>query len=194
MKLYLKSELRVINGHILDEENNLIGLDAKIVDQWNRFVELHDMAQYILDQPEPQKNPSMDGYIPRKDRKGIRIAGNYDALDQAKAEAMAIMDDIDKKKFVGEMNELLDTLTDVVLFAQDDYVIPGESYDVEETEKLFNLREEDIAKMVLDCCKAKHLESGDTLPGIFWSDEEEECHCHNNMAMTDSDIITCIED
>lgn len=124
MKMYKKSDLKLVDGILVSNNNDVVIPSSSVVEQANKLETLAQQAEYIDNQPKGMPEPSLDGFERVSE---IDVVGKFNArtpvLDYKADEAMAIMDEIDAMAAASHANELQDELADLMKFVHSDYVI-----------------------------------------------------------------------
>lgn len=124
MKMYKKSDLKLIDGMLVSDNGDVVIPSDSVVEQANMLETLLQQAEYVDSQPKGRPEPSLDGFERVSE---INVAGKFNAptpvLDSKADEAMAIMDEIDSMAAANHANELQDELADLMGFVRSDYVV-----------------------------------------------------------------------
>lgn len=68
-KLISKTDLKYVDGYIMDDEDNILAIQGKIVAFLNDLDISIQKAEYIKSQPKCQFPPTLDGFKPKSERK-----------------------------------------------------------------------------------------------------------------------------
>ena len=59
-KMYLKSDLKFVDGYLIDNDDNVVALPDKVAEQINDLETCIQKLMYLDDQPEPWRRPVVD--------------------------------------------------------------------------------------------------------------------------------------
>lgn len=125
MKMYKKSDLTIIDGMLVNKDQDIVVPNQDVIIQANELEDLIQQHQYLSEQPAAQPMPSLDGF----QRKSIRDDSDkvFNAvtplMDFKAAEAMALMSELDDITSAGVANDLLAKFDKLAQFTKNDYVI-----------------------------------------------------------------------
>lgn len=159
MKMYKKSDLRLVNGLLVTEAGDIVMTDGRVIDQANELETLAQQADYLAFQPAATPMPSLDGF----ERKSIRdtnvvFYASTPILDEKAAEAMSIMDELDDVANVERANEMIQNFDALIKFAKDDFVVGGcdheyvQLFDMPTLGSVLDLTVERIVEVVASAC------------------------------------------
>ena len=157
MKMYDKSNLKLVNGMLVSPDGDIIVPDRRIVQQANSLETLSQKVAYLADQPSATPMPSLDGFKRKSIKDSVTNGAKFEAttplLDMQAAKTMALMDELDDVKTVEEANKLLANFTELLAFVNDEHVIDcgGESvlaFDAPTLGSVLELTQKDITAVV----------------------------------------------
>lgn len=159
MKMYKKSDLRLVNGLLVTESGDIVMTDYRVIDQANELETLAQQADYLALQPAATPMPSLDGF----ERKSIKDSNvvfyaSTPTLDDKAAEAMDIMAELDDVANAERANEMIKSFDALVKFAKDDYVVGGcdreyvQLFDTPTLGSVLDLTVERIVDVVASVC------------------------------------------
>ena len=180
MKMYNKSDLKLVNGMIVSPNGDIIVPDSKIVEQANSLETLSQKVAYLADQPSATPMPSLDGFKRKSIKDSVTNGAKFEAttplLDLQAAKTMALMDELDDVKTVEEANKLLSHFSDLLAFVNDEYVIDcgGDSVTAFDTPTLGSVLELTQKKITAVVAMASGLEGDPDCNDC----DEDDCVLH----------------
>lgn len=165
MKLYKKSDLKVVEGYIVDGDNEIVTIPEEIVKQYIELDKRIQEAVYILDQPRTQEAPTLEGFeIHEPFATKVEVGGALGELLKFKEkEAMAMVDALEAQDDTRELNELIDIYKPLMFWCEKEYIPDAktEAYDFsyQVIMPLCEMKGKDVAQYVEILHKAKkHIE------------------------------------
>ena len=126
MKLYKKSDLSVINGMLVNSDNEVVIPVGNVIEQANFLETLLQKTEYINAQPKATPMPSLDGFVRKSIKDDLRGSMTFEVstpvLDVEIAKTMAMMDEIDDIDSVHKANEVIKEFENLVAFTESEYV------------------------------------------------------------------------
>lgn len=182
MKMYKKSDLKLVNGLLVTEGGDVVMPDTCVVTQANELETLWQKAEYLAKQPSAQPMPSLDGFKRKS-------ANDADALftvttplmDKKAGEAIAIMDELDDMATCEKANALLAEFSELLRFVREDVVLDcGGSvpylFDTPSLGSVLELTEQDLVDVIAEACGMEQelpIDHG-MEPRRIYADELEE--------------------
>ncbi len=124
MKLYKKEDLVLKNGYLVTAGGNeVIVVDPAAVCQANRLETLYQKAAYLAEQPEATPIPSLDGFERESSHDVPKFVCETPLNDAEVEHSIALMDEIDRAQVTQHMNEMLESMTELVEFVKSDEVV-----------------------------------------------------------------------
>jgi hypothetical protein len=182
MKMYKKSDLKLVNGLLVTEDGEVVMPDVRVVRQANELETLWQKAEYLAKQPSAQPMPSLDGFK----RKSIH---DTDALftvttplmDRKAEEAVALMDELDDMATCEKANALLSEFSALLRFVREDVVLGcgGEVpylFDTPNLGSVLELTEQDLVDVIAEACGMEQMPKVDDMEHrrIYAEDLEED--------------------
>lgn len=205
MKMYNKSDLKLVNGLLVNSDGDIVAPDAKVVKQANELETILQKAVYLSSQPEPTPMPSLDGFTRMSidDGKVSKFSADTPLLDMEAKKSMWMMDELDDMKTAKQANEMLDHFKELISFVSDEHVIDlGVDVNKFDTPTLGNILElgvDDVVSVVALACGLEKDDDDDDLPKIkhgrinFSEMTEEEKAALLNIIKNhdpESDVVT----
>lgn len=184
MKMYDKSDLKLIRGLLADPNGNVITPDFAVIQQANQLETLAQKTKYLAAQPDAQPMPSLDGFKRKSimDNTIPKFKVSTPHLDFASDEAMRIMDEIDDANTANAANKMLEDFGVLLDFATNDFVVDtAANYNyVIDTPTLGNILEltvDDITEVVAAACGIERFNDDDldVKVDVFDLTECEDC-------------------
>ena len=123
MKLYKKSDLTFKHNMLVTNDNEVVAIDNEIVDLFNVFETNYQKACYMMNQPDPVPERSIDGFNRKHSGKHAELLVPTPRMDAKVNEALALMDELDNASVLEEANEILRSYQPIVDFIRDDEVL-----------------------------------------------------------------------
>jgi hypothetical protein len=165
MKLYKKSELKVVEGYIIDENNEVVTIPSEIVEQYVELDKRVQEAVFILDQPRTQEAPTLEGFeLHEPFAAKVEVGGSLgELLKYKEKEAMALVDALEAQDDTKELNDLIDIYKPLMFWCEKEYIpdANAEAYDFsyQVIMPLCEMKGKDVAQYVEILHKAKkHIE------------------------------------
>lgn len=111
-KMYVKSDLKFVDGYLIDGDDNVVALPEKVSKQINDLETRIQKLIYLDDQPEAQPERSLDGFKRKTTRKIPVIKVDTPTIDEKVAEGKKILDEIRDLDKAGKINEVLADFAD----------------------------------------------------------------------------------
>lgn len=130
MKMYDKKELEYKNGYIV-KGDDIICIDNEIVDMLNNLETDLQLAMFNKDtQDYYDRLGDCNKEFRRRTERGKvfpTVTANTPTLYKKIEETLNLMDEIDSIHDAEEINEYLDSIHPLILFAEDDFVVSCEN-------------------------------------------------------------------
>lgn len=111
-KMYLKSDLKFVNGYLIDNDDNVVALPDKVAEQINDLETCIQKLMYLDEQPEPTPERSLDGFERESIRMVPTIKVDTPALDKKVAEGKQILSEIRKLDKSEKINNVISDFED----------------------------------------------------------------------------------
>lgn len=126
-KFYNKSDLKFVNGYVIDPETKeAVALPDKVAEQLNDYETTVQKAVYMAGQDEARPEPSLDGFKResiRCRRAGVTVDTPF--LDARKKESMAILGEIRNKEAADGINKIIEGYPEMIEFLGSDTFVEG---------------------------------------------------------------------
>jgi len=123
IKFVKKNKLKFKNGYFIYKDG-IVGIDPQVVSMLNELEREIQKFDYLDEQPEAAPEPSLEGFhFKSAIHKYPTIQVFTPHLDEAIAEAKAIMDEIDGKESAEEVNEILRMYQPLIEWASADKIV-----------------------------------------------------------------------
>lgn len=124
MNMYKKEEVTYTNGYIV-KDDKVVAIDNEIVDLFNKLEEDVQRAKW---EKENCLNPSVSQVKPfiRKTERGAvypMVLPETPELDKQAEQAIKLMDEFDEIHAAHEINEYLDGISSLFVFAKDEFIV-----------------------------------------------------------------------
>ena len=128
MKMYKKSELKLVDGLLLAPDGTVVSPVGNVVAQANSLDTALQKATYLQAQPKATPMPSLDGFE-RKSCFSTKHKFHVETplIDGKSEEAIALMDEIDDLDRANQVNKFLDKFEELIRFADSDSVVCTDS-------------------------------------------------------------------
>lgn len=154
MKMFKKEELEYRNGYIV-KNDEIIGVDNKIVDMFNQFEEDIQRAKHEKDnKPAPVEEPKP--FYRKTERGSVYpfVQADTPVLDKMTERAINLMDELDSVGAADKINDYFDTIQPIILFADDEFVVSGEQasqhrFDLPTIGNPLKVTKEDLCSFVI---------------------------------------------
>lgn len=123
MKVFKKSELTLVDGLFVTPDNEIVCLDSDIVDLANELETKYQKALYLKEQPEAQPMPTLNGFKRESVNKIELFTIETPLNDKHNKEVIALMDEIDDAQLGRQMNDMLESMFELVMFVRNDTVV-----------------------------------------------------------------------
>lgn len=215
MKMYDKSNLKLVRGMLVDPNGNVITPNLAVIKQANRLEELAQKAKYLADQPDATPMPSLDGFKRKSimdnvmDNVAFRVSTPH--LDFEVERTMRIMEDIDDANVTIAANNMLKEFTELIDFATNDFVVDVVAnysylFDTPTLGNILELTVDDITETIAAVCGIERFDGDDedcpfdngdidVKVNVLDLDECENCeetNCFFNPHY-ESDMVVCPE-
>ena len=170
MKMYDKSNLKLVRGMLVDPNGNVITPNLAVIKQANRLEELAQKAKYLADQPDATPMPSLDGFKRKSimdnvmDNVAFRVSTPH--LDFEVERTMRIMEDIDDANVTIAANNMLKEFTELIDFATNDFVVDVVAnysylFDTPTLGNILELTVDDITETIAAVCGIERFDEND---------------------------------
>jgi len=125
IKMYRKSTLTLVNGLLVNQDNEIIMVDPAIINEANELETLLQKFSYINDQPEAQPMPTLDGFRRKSisDKNDMFFVAKTPTLDEMAKRTMMMMDEIDGHNTAAEANKMLRQFSKLIDFVDSDTIV-----------------------------------------------------------------------
>ena len=106
-KMYLKSNLKFVDGYLIDHDDNVVALPEKAAEQINKLETCIQKLMYLDDQPEPQPERSLDGFKRESTHKAPVVNPDTPTLDKKVAEGKKLLEEIRERDKADKINDIL---------------------------------------------------------------------------------------
>lgn len=157
MKMYNKSDLKLVNGMLVSADGDIIMPDVRIVKQANSLETLSQKVAYLAAQPSATPMPSLDGFERKSINddvvNGAKFMASTPRLDSQVAKTMMLMEELDDVNTVNEANRLLSRFAELLEFVNGECVIDrgGDAitkFDTPTLGSVLELTQKDITSVV----------------------------------------------
>jgi len=180
MKMYKKSDLKLVNGLLVTEDGEVVMPDVCVVRQANELETLWQKAEYLAKQPSAQPMPSLDGFK----RKSIHdtdamFTVTTPLMDKKAEEAVAIMDELDDMVTCEKANAMLTEFSSLLRFVREDVVLGcgGEVpylFDTPSLGSVLELTEQDLVDVIAEACGMEQMPKVGDMEPRYAEDLEED--------------------
>lgn len=154
-KMYNKNELKYKGGYIV-KGDDVIAIDNEIVDLFNKLDTDVQYAKFLAMKESFQVDTSDMEFFRATERGNVYLHVEFDTpnLDEFASKTEAMMDEIDNLNKAEMMNEYLQTIKPLLIFANDNFVIAAEHgvphrFDLPAIGNPLELTREDIGNLVI---------------------------------------------
>lgn len=157
MKMYNKSDLKLVNGMLVNVGGDIVALDPKIIEQANELETLAQKVAFLAKQPDAAPMPSLDGFERESvDENKIKFNVETPLLDLKAKESMYIMDELDDVKISKRANAMADSFKELISFVSDENVIDFggvvTKFDMPTLGSILDLTIEDVTDVIATAC------------------------------------------
>lgn len=125
-KLISKTDLKYVDGYIMDDDNNILAIHGKVVDFLNDLEISVQKAEYIKAQPKGKMPPTIQGFKPKSERKVYSVeVPETPNLDARAALAKHILDETLAVSTAASYNSFIEENADVFEWLDAERVIVG---------------------------------------------------------------------
>lgn len=111
-KMYLKSDLKFVDGYLIDNDDNVVALPDGVAEQINELETSIQKLMYLDDQPEPTPKRSLDGFVRKSIRMVPTVKADTPTLDKKVAEGKQILSEIRKLDKSEKINDVISDFED----------------------------------------------------------------------------------
>lgn len=124
-KMYVKSDLKFVDGYLIDGDDNVVALPEKVSKQINDLETRIQKLIYLDDQPEAQPERSLDGFKRKTTRKAPVVKVDTPTIDEKVAEGKKILEEIRYLDKAGKINEVLSDFVDAFEWFRSERFVEG---------------------------------------------------------------------
>lgn len=124
-KMYVKSDLKFVDGYLIDGDDNVVALPEKVSKQINDLETRIQKLIYLDDQPEAQPERSLDGFKRKTTRKVPVVKVDTPTIDEKVAEGKKILNEIRDLDKAGKINEVLADFADAFEWFRSERFVEG---------------------------------------------------------------------
>lgn len=147
-KMYLKSDLKFVDGYLIDNNDNVVALPDKVAEQINDLETCIQKLMYLDDQPEPTPERSLDGF----ERKSIRMVPTVKAdtptLDKKVAEGKQILSEIRELDKSEKINDVISDFEDAFEWFKVERFVEGSNVVRVDTLEIGNILNVDPEELI----------------------------------------------
>lgn len=149
-KMYLKSDLKFVDGYLIDGDDNVVALPEKVSKQINDLETRIQKLIYLDDQPEARPERSLDGFKRKTTRSMPVIKVDTPTLDEKLAESKKILSEIRDLDKAGKINEILSDFTDAFEWLRAERFVEGTEVIRIDTPEIGDILEADPDELIDD--------------------------------------------
>lgn len=180
MKMYNKSDLKLVNGMLVNAVGDIVASDPKVVEQANELETLAQKVAFLAKQPDATPMPSLDGFERESiDKNKVKFNAETPLLDLKAKESMYIMDELDDVKAAKHANEMADNFKELISFVSDECVIDFggtvAKFDMPTLGSVLDLTVDDVTDVIATACGLERSVDDVVIkPGRITADELSE--------------------
>ena len=151
-KMYLKCNLKFVDGYLIDNDDNVVALPEKVAEQINKLETCIQKLMYLDDQPEPQPERSLDGFKRESTRKVPVVHPDTPTLDKKVAEGKKLLEEIRERDKADEINDTLSDFEDAFEWFRAERFVEGSKVihvDTPEIGDILKVDSEELIKNII---------------------------------------------
>lgn len=150
-KMYLKSDLKFVDGYLIDNDDNVVALPDGVAEQINDLETCIQKLMYLDDQPEPQPERSLDGFERESTRKVPVVHPDTPTLDKKVAEGKKLLEEIRERDKADKINDTLSDFEDAFEWFRAERFVEGSKVihvDTPEIGDILNVDPEELIEEI----------------------------------------------
>lgn len=149
-KMYLKSDLKFVDGYLIDGDDNVVALPEKVSKQINDLETRIQKLIYLDDQPEAQPERSLDGFKRKTTRKAPIVKVDTPTIDEKVAEGKKLLEEIRDLDKAEKINEILADFVDAFEWLRAERFVEGSEVIRIDTPEIGDILEADPDELIED--------------------------------------------
>lgn len=149
-KMYLKSDLKFVDGYLIDKDDNVVALPAEVSKQINDLETRIQKLQYLDDQPEAQPQRSLDGFVRKTTRDVPVIMVDTPTIDDKVDEGKKILEEIRDLDKAIKVNEILTDFSEAFGWFHSERFVEGVDVVRIDTPMIGDILEADADELIDD--------------------------------------------
>lgn len=149
-KMYLKSDLKFVDGYLINDDGDVIALPEKVAEQINDLETRIQKLIYLDDQPEAQPERSLDGFKRKTTRKVPIITVDTPTLDEKVAEGKKLLAEIRDLGKAEKINEIFLDYTEAFEWLRSDRFVEGSKIVRVDTPEIGDILDADVDELIDD--------------------------------------------
>lgn len=149
-KMYLKSDLKFVDGYLINDDGDVIALPEKVAEQINDLETRIQKLIYLDDQPKAQPERSLDGFK-RKTTRGVPVVKvDTPTLDEKVAEGKKLLAEIRDLGKAEKINEIFLDYTEAFEWLRSDHFVEGSKIVRIDTPEIGDILDADVDELIDD--------------------------------------------
>ena len=149
-KMYLKSDLKFVDGYLINDDGDVVALPEKVAEQINDLETRIQKLIYLDDQPEAQPERSLDGFK-RKTTRGVPVVKvDTPTLDEKVAEGKKLLAEIRDLGKAEKINEIFLDYTEAFEWLRSDHFVEGSKIVRIDTPEIGDILDADVDELIED--------------------------------------------
>lgn len=149
-KMYLKSDLKFVDGYLINGDGDVVALPEKVAEQINDLETRIQKLIYLDDQPEAQPERSLDGFKRKTTRQVPVVKVDTPTLDEKVAESKKLLDEIRDLGKAEKINEIFLDYTEAFEWLRSDHFVEGSKIVRVDTPEIGDILDTDVDELIDD--------------------------------------------
>lgn len=149
-KMYLKSDLKFVDGYLINGDGDVVALPEKVAEQINDLETRIQKLIYLDDQPEARPERSLDGFKRKTTRQVPVVKVDTPTLDEKVAEGKKLLAEIRDLGKAEKINEIFLDYTEAFEWLRSDHFVEGSKIVRVDTPEIGDILDADVDELIDD--------------------------------------------
>lgn len=146
--MYFKSDLKFVDGYLIDNDDNVVALPDGVAEQIYDLETCVQKLMYLDDQPDPTPERSLDGFTRKSVRMVPVVKADTPILDKKVAEGKQILDEIRELDKSDKINDVISDFEDAFEWFKVERFVEGSKVIRVDTPEIGNILDVDPEELI----------------------------------------------
>ena len=147
-KMYLKSDLKFVDGYLIANDDNVVALPDKVAKQIHDLETCIQKLMYLDEQPEPTTERSLDGSKCKSIRMVPTVKADTPTLDKKVAEGKKILNETSELDMSEKINDVISDFEDAFEWFKVERFVEGSNVVRVDTLEIGNILDVDPEELI----------------------------------------------